>query len=528
MVKCSLAGYGGPEPDLPRPALNPYDLIVIGGGINGAALAQAAATAGYRVALLERNDFGSGVTSRSTRLIHGGLRYLEHGHIALVRESLRERESLLRDFPHQVRPLPFLIPVYREDSRAWWWIRIGLEAYDWMARSRLVDRHRQLSPAETLHLEPGLRSEGLRAGFVYYDGQADYPERLALQFALDAEAAGATLRNHTAVEAFLGDERQVTGIRVRGGEEFYGRLVVNAAGAWADQVRRLLAGTSPRPLLSLLNGAHLVVGAFPGAPSHAIYHEASTDRRPFFIVPWRRLWLIGTTETPFEGDPAATLPTSAEVDYLIRETNLLFPRAGLTRASVLYSYAGPRPLLHSSAQAQAMTREHTIYDHEAEEGIRGVVTLVGGKLTTARAFARQALDRLMAKLGPPRGPMRAIPPPEANGLPSRLLMLYGRGAGRILDLIRQDPSLDRPLSPGAAVRAAEIVHAVRHERARTLADILLRRTGLAFEPGRALALAPEAARIAAPLLGWDAAAVEQALADYRAELELTLPGGPYP
>lgn len=471
-----------------------YDLIIVGGGINGAALAACAAAAGFRVALLEKNDFGSGVTSRSTRLIHGGLRYLEHGSVSLVRESLRERESLLRDFPHQVRPLPFLIPVYRRDSRARWWIRIGLEAYDLLGNSRLVERHRQLSPAEVVHLEPGLRADGLRAGFVYYDCQAVYPERLALQMALDAESHGAEVRNHTEVTGFLGEPRRVDGVCTRAGEEFHGRLVVNAAGPWADRVRGLLAGSSPRPLLTLLNGAHIVVGSFPGAPKHAIYHEASSDRRPFFIVPWRDLWLIGTTETPFDGDPAVTLPTAAEIDYLLRETNLLLPRAGLTRASVLYSYAGPRPLLHSSAQAQAMSREHTIYDHEAEEGIHGVLTLVGGKLTTARAFARQALERVTEKLGPAASPPPLRPPAGA---------------------------------PGPSV-ADQVAHAVRHEKAATLADILLRRTGLGFDPDRGLAAAPEVARLAAPLLGWDDAAVQRALEDYRAELDLTLLRGPLP
>ncbi len=515
MLKCSLT-----DP------VDSYDLILIGGGINGAALADAAAAAGYRVALVEKNDFGSGVTSRSTRLIHGGLRYLEHGHLGLVRESLREREALLREYPHQVRPLPFLVPVYRADSRARWKIRLGLEAYDWIGHSRLVERHRQLSAAETLHLEPGLRPGGLRGGFMYYDCQAIYPERLALQMALDAAARGATIRNHAEVTGFLGEPSHVTGARLRGGEELRARLVVNAAGPWADRVRSLLAGGSERPLLSLLNGAHLVTGAFPGSPTHAIYHEASTDRRPFFILPWRGLWLIGTTETPFDGDPAVTLPTEAEIDYLLRETNLLFPCAGLSRASVLYCYAGPRPLLHSGGRAQAMSREHTIYDHEAEEGIRGVLTLVGGKLTTARAFAQQALDRIAAKLGRPASPRLPQPLPETDGLPSRLAEIYGRGAAGILDLIRQNPDLDRPLTTSISATAAEIVHAIRHEKAQTLGDLMLRRTGVAFDPNRGLDAAPEVARLAGPLLGWDAAATSQALADYRTELDQTLPRGP--
>ena len=505
-----------------------YDLVIIGGGINGAAVAELSAAAGLRVALLERTDFGAGVTSRSTRLIHGGLRYLEHGQLGLVRESLREREALLEDFPQQVQPLPFLIPMYRQDSRAAWWVRLGLEAYDWMARSRSLARYRRLSVAELLRLEPGLNSVGLLSGFLYYDCQACYPERLALDMALEAEAGGADIRNHTAVTALLGRAGQVRGVRVASGEEFPARLVINAAGPWVDQVRRLpLQGTAPGnsrpPLLTLVSGVHLVTGPFPGAPRHAVYHEASRDRRPFFIIPWRGLWLIGTTETPHQGDPGDPAPTPGEIDYLLGETNLLLPGASLSRESILYCYAGARPLLHSGGRrAQSMSRDHDIYDHQKREGLAGMITLAGGKLTTARAFAAEALETVAARLGRacPRAPRR--PAWNTGAVPPRLAQIYGRRSEQIVELSRRQPELDRPVCPGRETTAAEVIHAVHREKAKTLGDILLRRTGLAFGPCRALDCAPEIARLAAPYLGWDQAGIEKAIAEYRREVEQTL------
>jgi glycerol-3-phosphate dehydrogenase len=528
MLKCSVTDVG-----------ELYDLVIIGGGINGAALAALAAENGYRTALLERTDFGAGVTSRSTRLIHGGLRYLEHGEIRVVRESLREREALLQDFPGQVKPLPFLVPVYRRDSRRAWWIGLGLEAYYWIGHSQLLEKHRRLSPDEVASIEPGLQRDGLLAGFLYFDCQAVYPERIALELALLAEAAGAEVHNHTPVVALLADSgraARIDGVRVESGQEYRAHLVINAAGPWADRVRRMLpdrAGQAraARPLLTLVSGAHIVTAAFPGAPSHAVYHEASADRRPFFVIPWRGLWLIGTTETPYDGEPGSPAPTEAELDYLLREANRLFPDAHLDRSSILYSYDGARPLLYdASSEAQSISRDHAIYDHEKEEGLAGMVTLAGGKLTTARAFAAQVMDHVAGKLGRPRPAPRSErrPPPrwDGDGVPTRLAEIYGRRAAEIVALARQWPELDRPICTSGPTTAAEIVHAVEREKARTLGDILLRRTGLAFDPCRGLDCAAEAARLVAPLLGWDEAGVARAVAEYQAEIGRTLYRGP--
>ncbi len=502
-----------------------FDLAIIGGGINGTALAQLAADNGYSVALLEKADFGAGVTSRSTRLIHGGLRYLEHGQIKVVRESLRERDALLDEFPYQVRPLPFLVPVYCSDSRKPWWIGLGLEAYSWIARSRLLPRHQHLSPRQAFELEPGLKRVNLNAAFLYFDCQAVYPERLALEMALMAEESGAEVQNHAEVTALLIESKpklRVAGVAVNG-REYRARLVINAAGPWVDHVLQLMPRGAGRPLLSLIGGTHIVTGIFPGAPSHAIYHEALADRRPFFIIPWRGLWLIGTTETPVSGDPAGVAPSRTEIVYLLRETNFLIPEAKLTLDCVLYAYAGPRPLLRSDSRpAQSITRDHAIYDHEAKDGVAGMLTLAGGKLTTARAFAAEALARIAQKLGRPRPVRRSPAKQNWQGIPSRLAEIYGRRAADIVALAEKNPELDRPACPPKPTTAAEIVHAVTKEKARTLGDILLRRTGLGFEPDLQEHDVAHVAEIAAPLLGWDKAGIAAALAAYRDEADRTL------
>ncbi len=497
--------------------------MIVGGGVNGCALARLAAWSGFRVTLVEKNDFGCGVTSRSTRLIHGGLRYLESFRFRLVRESLRDRKILLREFPGQIVPQPFLIPVYGGDSRPPWYIAAGLEMYGFLAGGAVLPRHRRLSAKDVRQAEPGLAAEDLRGGFVYYDCQAVYPERLALEMALQAEEAGATVRNHTAVTGFLVEDERVVGVRVAGpdgAEELRARLVVNAAGAWVDRVLRLLPGARREPLLTLLNGAHIVLPPFAGAPRHAVYHEARADGRPFFIVPWRGLYLVGTTETPFAGNPDRTMPTEAEIEYLLSEMNGLFPRADAGRESVLYAYCGSRPLLRvTGGNMNAASRDHALYDHESEDGVQGLLTMLGGKLTTARSFAWDTLRLAAAKLG--------APPPNDPGIPEAVALdepdaglaaVYGPRAPRLRAFIRARPERSAPLAAGCPAVRGQIEFAVRCEKARTLGDILLRRTGLAFERNYEPAWARAAAAVAAAVLGWDRAATENALAAFEDEL----------
>ena len=516
-----------------------YDLIIIGGGINGCALARLASANGLSVALLEKNDFGSGVTSRSTRLIHGGLRYLESGRIGLVRESLRDRRALLRNFPGQVKIQPFLIPVYKSDRRRPFYISIGLHLYQWLAGDAELGGFKRLANDEINALAPGLDTRDLSAAFLYHDCQATYPERLSLEMALQAEDAGAAIHNHTKVDGFLICTSGVEGVRARGPEgerTLRSRLVINAAGPWIDSLLALIPGGPGKRLVTRLNGAHIVIRPFTGAPAAAVYHEARSDGRPFFVIPWRGLTLIGTTETTFEGDPDRVTPTEREIRYLLDETNGLFPGAQLSRESILYAYAGSRPLLHVHGESMnRASRDHSIYDHEKEEGLKGLLTLVGGKLTTAPSFAREALKIAGTKFGaaPPRDSQTTV---NLEGVCPRLAEIYGPRARHVGEFIRKTVGGSVPALSGAETTLGEIVYAVEHEKARTLGDILFRRTGLAFDPAydaswprRVLEIVTGAeivagTEVAAGGKGWTATAPDRALAEYEAERNAFLVG----
>ena len=499
----------------------------MGGGINGCALASAAARRGIRTALVEKNDFGAGVTSRSTRLIHGGLRYLESFQFSLVHECLRDRESLLRDHPGQVIPTPFVLPVYRGDTRPPWYISLGLTLYRLLASGSKLPPHRRLSADETLALLPGLDPQGLMSGFVYYDCQAIYPERLALEMALRAEAMGARIWNHATVTGFVVNGSRVEGVRLsarHAPETLQSRVVVNAAGAWVDQVLGLLPKPPARRLLTLVNGAHIAVQDFPGSPQHAVYHEARSDRRPFFVVPWQGVYLIGTTETAYDGDPDKAVPAAEEIRYLIDETNSLFPGAGLSPQSIVYAYAGSRPLVRArTVELNRASRGHSVVDHGRTDAIHGLLTMAGGKLSSAPSFAGETVRRVELKLGlKPRPVRRQERSRSAEVALPRLTGLYGARAPEVVRYLQASPELARPVAENCETTLGEVLFAVERERARTLGDILLRRTGLAFDPGYKHRWAEQVAEAVAPVLGWDRARATQAVAEFEAELAGTL------
>jgi glycerol-3-phosphate dehydrogenase len=500
----------------------PYDIIIIGGGINGCALARRAAFAGFSVALVEKNDFGSGVTSRATRLIHGGLRYLESFQVGLVRESLHDRRLWIDEFPGQAGPLRFLIPVYGHDRRAPLYIRTGLTMYGVLAGDPRLSEHRAFPAYDATSFEPALDGEDLRAAFLYWDGQSTWPERVSLEMALQAEEAGATVRNHFEVEELLRVGDRIVGVR-SGGEELQGRLVINAAGAWIDGVRALLGGER-KPLLTRLNGAHIVVKPFEGAPRSAVYHEARSDGRPFFSVPWNDLLLIGTTETPYDGDPDRVLPLESEIDYLLREAGLLFPQAGIGVEDIAYAYAGSRPLVRDDgANMNAASRDHQIHDHAESDGVEGLLTLVGGKLTTAPSFAAEALEAAARRLGraPAYVPSQPAPDGFVKAVP-RLARIYGPRTPDLLTYLAADPERRNPAIPGARTSIGEIHFALEREHAASLGDVMLRRTMLAFEADYRPEWADTVSRVMADRLQWSDSARIQHLAEYRRELERTL------
>ena len=364
-----------------------YDVVIIGAGINGAGIARDAAMRGLKVLVIEKGEPGAGTTSASTRLIHGGLRYLEHFEFGLVYESLRERETLLRIAPDLVRPLAITIPIYKQSRRGRLTIQAGMILYDLLSWRKSLPRHRMFSRAETVERWPGLNPEGLVGSALYYDAQVEFPERLVLANVLSAREFGAEVLTHTRVTGFAVEAGKVSGVEFQN-EFVEASVVINAAGPWIDLV--LEPVESPK-LIGGTKGSHIVVAPFSGAPANGIYLEARSDGRPIFIIPWNKLFLIGTTDVRFEGDPDEVRCELWEIEYLLSETNLAFPGAKLTGDSILYTYSGVRPLPNQNS-----TRRHFIREHPR---LSNLLSIVGGKLTTYRSLAEECVDLIFRKLG---------------------------------------------------------------------------------------------------------------------------------
>lgn len=522
-----------------------FDLIVIGAGINGSGIARDASARGLRVLLVDKGDIGGGTTSWSTRLIHGGLRYLEHGELGLVRESLRERERLLRVAPHLVRPLPLLLPIYAGDRRGPWLIRAGMIAYDLLSYDKSLPRHEMLSREQALARAPGLNPHGLRGAALYYDAQVEFPERLAVENVLAARALGAVLLTYTKVERLLIENGDVRGValvesRLDGASAsawtVYAPAIVNVAGPWVDQVLAGAADNGSDRLTGGTKGSHLVTGAFPGAPGQALYTSARQDGRPFFIIPWNRQYLIGTTDVRFSGDPDRPAVSEREIDYLLAETNRVIPAARLDRTAIHYTYAGVRPLPFApDGEEAAITRRHILHDH-AEAGARGLVSVVGGKLTTYRELSAQVVDWAQAQLDlavtPSRTGWELLPGAigigfdlasfrsrfvAESGLPERsaahLVDVYGGRANEVLALATT-AELRRPFDPWSGAIGAEVIFAFANEEATTLTDVLMRRSMVGLGPDLGRRAAEVSVAIAATHLDWDDDRVRRERAGY--------------
>ncbi|MBT8444923.1 MAG: glycerol-3-phosphate dehydrogenase, partial [Gammaproteobacteria bacterium] len=379
-----------------------YDIAIIGGGINGAGIARDAALRGLKVILLEKDDFGSGTTSWSSRLIHGGLRYLEYGEIPLVFESLHERRRLRKLASHLVRELKLSIPIYKDSRRSKFIIRLGMLAYDLLSIGKSLPTHRMLTARELLMEEPGLREEGLTGGAQYFDAQVTFAERLVLENVIAAREAGAEVRNYCSVIGINVRDREVRSIQfvdqISGREtEISARVVVNAAGPWVDRVLATV-NREIEPVMGGTKGSHIIVGRFAGAPSSAFYVEARKDGRPFFVIPWNDQVLIGTTDIRYEGDPGEVTASDEEIDYLVAETNAVFPSANLSRKDIHYAYAGVRPLpRHDKGPESAITRKHIILNHRRQA--KGLISIIGGKLTTYRNLAEIVVNKVVREIG---------------------------------------------------------------------------------------------------------------------------------
>ena len=528
----------------------PFDLIVVGAGINGAGIARDAAMRGLKVLLIDKGDIASGTTSWSTRLIHGGLRYLEYYELYLVHESLAEREKLLNIAPHLVRPLPFIIPVYDYSKRGTLLVRLGMIGYDLLSWSKSLDRHKMLSREELLERVPGLEQEGLLGAAMYYDGQVEYAERLAVENAVSAHESGTFVLTYAEAERLIVENGNVVGVEFKdllegGRHEVRAPVTVNVAGPWVDEVlgkmdlaeERMIGGTK---------GSHLVVDPFPGAPvNEALYAEAKEDGRPYFIVPWNGRYLIGTTDIRYEGDLDHVVADEEEINYLIRETNNVIPSANLTREDILFTYSGVRPLPYEPEGAEGgVTRSHIIFDHaEHDPRIDGLFSIIGGKLTTYRNLSRETVDAVYKKLGRkvPRCRTDEVPLPGgevgragdfeefaagfrmtsglSEELATRLLKLYGTRAPDVLEMAGDDPTLRVPLSPEATVETgvtgAEILYAFRRELAEKLGDVLLRRTMVGMGPRVALDVDEAAASVAVQHLGWSRERAKREVGEFR-------------
>lgn len=515
-----------------------YDVLIIGGGINGTAVARDAALRGLSTALVEKEDFGYGTTARSTRLIHGGLRYLEHFDFGLVREGLREREILLKTAPHLVKPLPFLVPVYKGDRVGIPKLKAGMILYDLLSWDKSMPSHRFLKPQEALEKEPHLTSENLVGAMVYYDGQVEFPERVSVENVMQAAEHGAHIANHAMVEEYLWEGRRVVGARVRDtltGSTFdiRAKYVVNASGPWIDEMNKALLDTY-KPQMRLTKGIHLLI---PKVVNHAIVLLAQSDGRLFFAVPYRGYTLIGTTDTDYQGDLDDIRANREEVEYLLAETKRVFPT--LPTDEIYYTTAGLRPLVRAEGKSEGATsRKHKIVDHRVD-GIDGLLSLPGGKITSQRFFAEQTVDLITKRLGMKvASKTRTLPFPgggfdDANVLErslveefggkgiskshiGRLIGLYGTKTRDILELAVREPELAQPVTPDSDILGAEVVYTVEHEMAVTTTDFMMRRSGQGLAPGQGLTEAPRVAAIIGELLGRDEAAIEQDVKDYHA------------
>ncbi|MGA7937678.1 MAG: glycerol-3-phosphate dehydrogenase, partial [Kovacikia sp.] len=526
-----------------------YDLIVIGGGINGAGVVRDAALRGLNVILIEKGDFCSGTTSWSTRLIHGGLRYLEYFEFALVRESLHEREILLHIAPHLVKPLLLTIPIYRDRSRPYWKIQAGMVLYDGLSYDKTLPSHRMLPLPQFRQLFRSIAATNLRGGAQYYDGQVAYAERLVLENVLAAAAAGATVLNYVEVMqlnctgdriTFLSCQNRLTG------EEFVvsgnqTAIVVNTSGPWVDEVLSRQHGSTSAVAgdrkIGGTKGSHIIVDPFPGVPQDsAVYVEAKSDGRPFFIVPWLGMVLIGTTDIPHTGGLDHLKADNEEIDYLLKETNALIPTAQLARRDVKFTYAGVRPLPNSAGkQAGSITRRHSLFDHTVE-GMTNLISLIGGKITTYRQVGQEMVDLVYRKQNRPAPPCStadqslpgAILPADDRIRQAMqqyrkqlsvetiayLFSVYGAKATAVLALTDAQPELAEVLISPLADIKAQVVYAVRSEYARTLVDITCRRTTIAMHADYGFKALPGIVQVLENYCGWTRAECDRQIADY--------------
>ena len=539
------------------------DVLVVGGGVTGAGVARDAARRGLTVALVEQDDLAYGTSSRSSKLVHGGLRYLESYEFGLVFESVSERRILMDLAPHLVNPLGFVFPVYAGSKHNLFIINAGMWLYDGLSLFRSPKIHKKLKPAEVAVLEPVLRQEGLEGAPLYYDCSTD-DARLTLETALDAAEEGAVIATYARVTHFLEDETgRITGAAVKdrfSGEEkeIHAHAVVNATGPWTDRTlamrRGEVADDANRGLLRPTKGVHVVVDAEKLPVQHAVVCFHPEDSRVLFAIPWGDRTYIGTTDTDYRGDPGEVAATAADVDYLLQAANTYFPQHTLVPADVISTWAGLRPLMAppSDEHGESMNESAVSREHRIMVGVGGLVTIAGGKLTTYRRMAAEVTDTVVRLLRISGHLPEDLSDPKTDSAPlvgavgwpedddhaavaakvraaskdvlpedvaRHLTDSYGMRAFTLAELCAADASLAERILPGRPETFVQVDWAVHEELATSLSDVMIRRTQLYYrDHDQGLGVAGAVAARMAERLGWDGARRDEELGRYRADV----------
>jgi len=518
-----------------------FDVAVIGGGMIGTGVARDAAMRGLKTVLFEKEDFCYGTSGRSSRMIHGGLRYLANYDLGLVREGLREREILLRLAPHLVHPLKFLIPIYGGFLHKMK-LKIGMILYDLLSYDKSLPSHKSLSRAQVLEAEPALAENGLRGAYVYYDSQIALTERLCMENVVSARSHGALLLNHAKAVGLLKESDVVSGVKVEDvlsdeTAQFRSRLVVNVGGPWLDEVVHGVR-KAERPLARTTKGIHLVTSKVT-KDAVALF---AADGRAYFVMPWLDFELIGTTDTDYEKDMDAVRAEVEDVNYLQTEVQKAFPKTRFDR--IFYTIAGVRSLLRvEGVKESSVTRRHIIYDHEEKEGLRGLVSVIGGKLTAYRGIAEDITDVICRKLGSSAECATAkekLPGAESTGLGKiqakrgslakeqgisvetldRLVSLYGSRYTEVLDYLKKDRRLRERICKTQPDIMAEVVHAIEKESALTLTDFMIRRSLIAFRECEGLDCCTKVAKKMGAILRWSSREVASQVNAYKKEIAM--------
>ncbi len=509
-----------------------FDVIVIGGGIVGAGIARDLTLRGLDTLLLEKEDFGSGTTSRSTRLVHGGLRYMAQLDFGLVRQDLSEREVLMRIAPHLVHPLSFLIPIPTTFLNVE--MALGVTLYDILSYDKTLPNHKFYSRKKTQELEPGLKMRNLKGSHLYYDCKIPLTERLNFETALSAYEGGATIVNHARVTNITRDDNRITGVEVKDeitGEvlQAKGKMVVNAAGHWVDIVKSMVFTNKPN-YLRRTKGIHIVI---PKVSEHALVLFSPIDGRLFFVIPWEGFSLVGTTDTDYTENLDAVYADGADVDYVLEGLHMAYP--DVKADDIYYAYAGLRSLaIKPGKSASNTSRNHELIDHSQRDKIDGLVSVLGGKITAYRAVARDASDLVCRKMGvktPCTTGQKLLPGAPAPGkeeidrlakdnsvsqeIVNNLVLIYGSRAREVLSLASEDIKGRQVISPGGIDIIAQIRYAVKSENCMTVGDFMLRRSITGMRKDQGMDAVTTVAQEMKNLLGWSSSEETRQIEDYK-------------